>query len=123
MSDRSYRQLAIQDVAAYLVDNPGRHVADLLDLVGGLEPTRERVFRDIDIERTRQEKLHTGHTGRSLMKDCLRRGSAYEAFAVLSEEVGEVAKVILENACVKDLRTELVQVAAVAVAMLEGLSE
>lgn len=47
-----------------------------------------------------------------------------EIFAVLGEEVGEVAKAILEDDY-EGLRTELVQVAAVAVAFLEemGLRE
>jgi hypothetical protein len=40
--------------------------------------------------------------------------------AVLTEEVGEVARAYLEND-VDQLRTELVQVAAVAVAIIEGI--
>jgi NTP pyrophosphatase (non-canonical NTP hydrolase) len=47
--------------------------------------------------------------------------------AILTEEVGEVAKAILEGAegalDVEPLRRELVQVAAVAVAALEALEK
>ena len=41
--------------------------------------------------------------------------------AVLTEEVGEVARAVLDQADPGELRAELVQVAAVAVAWLEGL--
>lgn len=41
-------------------------------------------------------------------------------YLILAEEVGEVAKAILEHK-VKEYRAELVQVAAVAVAMIECL--
>lgn len=42
--------------------------------------------------------------------------------AVLLEEVGEVARAVLESKP-DELRCELVQVAAVAVAMIEGLDQ
>ena len=42
--------------------------------------------------------------------------------AVLNEEAGEVARAVLDRKPA-DLRTELIQVAAVAVAWLEGLPE
>lgn len=41
--------------------------------------------------------------------------------AVLTEEVGEVAKAMLENVPVSELRAELVQVAAVAVKWIESI--
>lgn len=41
--------------------------------------------------------------------------------AVLAEEFGEVAKALNEGAYPADLREELIQVAAVAVAWVEGL--
>lgn len=41
---------------------------------------------------------------------------------VLTEEVGEVARAVLDHAPVDQLRTELTQVAAVCVAWLEALS-
>ena len=41
--------------------------------------------------------------------------------AVLMEEVGEVAEAILANGKPRDLRAELVQVAAVAVQMIEHI--
>jgi len=68
-------------------------------------------------ERLRQEMLH--ESGRlewvASMKDCpddLR-------LAALVEEVGEVAKAFHDG---EDVRTELVHVAAVAVAWLEGIT-
>ena len=41
---------------------------------------------------------------------------------VLGEEFGEVARAVLDSAPLAELRDELVQVAAVAVAWLEGLA-
>jgi NTP pyrophosphatase (non-canonical NTP hydrolase) len=40
---------------------------------------------------------------------------------VLSEECGEVSRAVLQSLPIDDLRAELVQVAAVAVAWLEGM--
>jgi NTP pyrophosphatase (non-canonical NTP hydrolase) len=41
--------------------------------------------------------------------------------AVLTEECGEVARAALDHGYSRQLRTELVQVAAVAVAIIEGM--
>jgi NTP pyrophosphatase (non-canonical NTP hydrolase) len=82
--------------------------------------TRDDAYALIDAERTRQaEKWTPPHDwGRG---DC----SSWEVepttkAAVLAEECGEVARAVLDNRP-DDLRTELVQVAAVAVAWLESL--
>jgi hypothetical protein len=82
--------------------------------------TRETIYRAIDAERTRQQskfnKPHSWGVG-----DC----SSYMVtdstkLLVLAEECGEVSRAVLERD--KDnLRAELVQVAAVAVAWLERL--
>jgi hypothetical protein len=83
-------------------------------------PKRRDIYRLIDTERERQLKLwgrhHQWGTG-----DC---SSALVdmpvKLAVLTEEVGEVARAILDRDDT-NLRDELVQVAAVAIAMIEGL--
>lgn len=82
---------------------------------------RRDVFDLIDAERARQAALwgrdHAWGRG-----DCSSR-SVDETVkaAVLAEECGEVARAVLERDAAA-LRTELVQVAAVAVAWLEGAS-
>ncbi len=82
--------------------------------------TRDEVYALVDSERARQRNKwgapHAWGQG-----DC----SSYAVTdivkaAVLSEECGEVARAVLDFK-LDDLRTELVQVAAVAVAWLEAL--
>ena len=70
---------------------------------------------------------------RDVFKDVLNERVAQEAkwgqqdhvppwyYLILAEEVGEVAKTILEGKSVYTIRTELIQVAAVAVAMVESM--
>lgn len=81
--------------------------------------TRDRIYRLIDAERERQEQKFGGHHAHG-------RGSCASAdvplavkVAVISEECGEVARAFL-NGNTGGLRDELIQVAAVAVAILEG---
>ncbi len=80
---------------------------------------RQTVYRLIDAERARQTKRWGGpHSWGS--GDC-SSGMVDPTIklAVLMEEVGETARALLE--CdTTNLRDELVQVAAVAVAWLEG---
>lgn len=82
---------------------------------------REEIYRRIDRERARQSEMwadvHTWGAG-----DCssLAVPPIVKA-AVLSEECGEVARAVLDRSAESDLRRELVQVAAVAVAWLESL--
>lgn len=83
--------------------------------------TRTDIYQAIDTERARQERkwsrLHEWGTG-----DC--SSPAVEEIvkvAVLTEEVGEVARAVLDREDTDRLRAELVQVAAVAVAWLESL--
>lgn len=83
--------------------------------------TRRAIFDAIDAERDRQTAkwsgLHEWGTG-----DCSSPHVAPAVkSAVLTEECGEVARAVLDQSD-DDLRRELVQVAAVAVAWLEGLS-
>jgi NTP pyrophosphatase (non-canonical NTP hydrolase) len=69
------------------------------------------VLDEVGAERNRQEKLWGPQN---------HPASYY--YLILAEEVGEVAKAILENkSSVAHTRSELVQVAAVAVAMVESL--
>jgi len=82
-----------------------------------------KIFTAIRAERLRQEKLHgTGTCASPLIEHSHK-------LAVLTEEVGEVAKEVLDLTNFEseaedpegNLRTELIQVAAVAVAWLESL--
>jgi NTP pyrophosphatase (non-canonical NTP hydrolase) len=75
-----------------------------------------RVLDEIATERVRQNTLHPGSTARELAT-----AGRFRALAVLLEEVGEVARALLEGEPVADLRAELIQVAAVAVAWVEGI--
>ena len=74
--------------------------------------TRAGIFDEINAERDRQERILNGRT-------CANPDVGdFERVAVLTEEVGEVARAILD--CdLAQTRLELVQVAAVAVAWLE----
>jgi NTP pyrophosphatase (non-canonical NTP hydrolase) len=81
--------------------------------------TREQIFTAIVAERSRQaEKWGDAHDWG--IGDCSSDlvSPAVKA-AVLAEECGEVARAALDGTV--DLKDELVQVAAVAVAWLEGL--
>lgn len=84
--------------------------------VDGVELQTVTVLDLVQAERARQEHLYTAGVLPAICSnpDCpndLR-------LAALVEEVGEVGRAILGDG---DLRTELVQVAAVAVAWLEGI--
>jgi NTP pyrophosphatase (non-canonical NTP hydrolase) len=81
--------------------------------------TRASIYAEIDAERARQHELwdreHDWGYG-----DCSSaQVSAAVKAAVLAEECGEVARAALDGSA--DLRTELLQVAAVAVAWIESL--
>lgn len=83
---------------------------------------RNRVYRMIDEERARQaakwREPHAWGQG-----DCSSGNVAPTAkAAVLSEECGEVSRAVLDRDKA-GLRLELVQVAAVCVAWLEGMGE
>lgn len=82
--------------------------------------TRAAAFARIDAERHRQwEKWRGPHDWGE--GDCSSPNvDPTVKLAVLVEEVGEVARAVLERDSA-GLEKELVQVAAVAVAMLEGL--
>lgn len=77
------------------------------------------VMAAVSLERDRQEQLkHAGrfaHTCSDVELDELER------FAILVEEIGEVARALNDDQGRARLRAELVQVAAVAVAWIEGL--
>jgi len=82
---------------------------------------RAAVFAAIDVERQRQQDLwsvpHSWGFGDCSSPDV----ETSVKLAVLIEEVGEAARAFLENDD-ESFRTEMTQVAAVAVALLEGLS-
>lgn len=82
---------------------------------------RAAIFDAIETERVRQAEIwgrdHAWGRG-----DCSSREvEPIVKVAVLSEEVGEVARAVIDMEPKTALRRELVQVAAVAVAWLEGL--
>jgi NTP pyrophosphatase (non-canonical NTP hydrolase) len=83
---------------------------------GGWEmPARDRILNEIDAERVRQDKKWSFPQQRSLA----------EWMLILAEEVGEVATEINESHFrgreTSNLKTELVQVAAVCVSILEHM--
>ena len=87
----------------------------------------QRVLLDIEDERNHQELLKKA--GR-FTHTCADDGiSDFERYAILAEETGEVARACLENAKLSNdihganLRKELVQVAAVAVAFIENIDK
>lgn len=85
----------------------------------------------IAVERMRQERLR--QTGRFRFTAASRDCPDGLRLAILTEELGEVARVLCERDMLSDeqdllvarreLRTELVQVAAIAVAWVEHLDE
>lgn len=75
---------------------------------------RARVLAEVSRERDRQEQKW-GDQSAALSRD---RG---RALAILMEEVGEAARAMLEGDA--DYRYELIQVAAVAVAMVQAVTE
>lgn len=89
-----------------------------------------RALADVAKERDRQEekgarKRAEGIDWRSCA-DPEMAGGDFTRYAVLAEEVGEVARALLEGTfegVEHDLRAELVQVAAVSVAWIEYLDE
>jgi NTP pyrophosphatase (non-canonical NTP hydrolase) len=86
-----------------------------------------RIFEEIQQERLRQEALRQQGRFAHTCADAELLQS--ERLAILIEEVGEVAKAILNvnglanDAAETDLRKELIQAAAVCVAWLEGLNK
>lgn len=82
---------------------------------------RDAIYVEVDQERQRQHDLwdREGEWGRG---DCSSPDvEPIVKVAVLAEECGEVAAAVLQKVGDVDLRRELIQVAAVAVAWLEAL--
>ena len=85
----------------------------------------QSIHEEIDDERHRQEGfVKSGRFARTCASMEMTDG---ERYAVLGEEFGEVGRAILEKMRLandthhKDLRKELIQVAAVCVAWIQGL--
>lgn len=81
---------------------------------------RQQALLRVDGERNRQEALKA--SGRFAHTCADPEMDELERLAVLLEEVGEVARALNESHGIVQLERELCQVAAVAVAWLEGLS-
>ena len=84
----------------------------------------EHVLNDVSRERLRQETLKAEGRFRRTCAD--RQMDDGDKLACLAEEFGEVAKAMLHNRMLVsdgggDLRTELIHVAAVAVAWAESI--
>jgi hypothetical protein len=83
---------------------------------------RAEIFRLIEIERDRQEKLHPKPTVKESESAEVKAIAHYlwltDMLAVMIEEVGEVGKALQGEG---DLKEELVQVAAVCCRWLENL--
>lgn len=73
---------------------------------------------DVGVERRRQEQLRVD--GRFVQTCADPAMDPLLALAVLAEEFGEVARAVVEQD-LEQAETELIQVAAVAVAWVEGL--
>lgn len=82
---------------------------------------RGEVFALIDSERSRQADKWGGPHDWGVGDCSSTRVPLPIRLAVLLEEVGEVARAILDHEPKERLRAELVQVAAVAVAIAESL--
>lgn len=79
---------------------------------------REGIAYEIRRERARQDRLKAeGKFERTCADDMTNA----ERFVVLGEEVGEVAREVTERLGRENMRTELVQIAAVCMAWIEGL--
>ena len=95
--------------------------------MSNLETRIRTVLDAVYDERLRQEELVS--MGRIPATCASDRFDVHEKFTILSEEVGEVARAILNQSKLStdedygDLRTELIQVAAVACAIVEGLED
>jgi hypothetical protein len=81
--------------------------------------THDEIWAAITAERARQSALWDGEHDWGIGDCSSELVSAPVKAAVLAEECGEVARAALDGTI--DLKDELVQVAAVAVAWLEGL--
>lgn len=75
--------------------------------------SRAAVLADVSRERDRQERIHK--------LDSLIHRPIGDGLANLVEEVGEVGRAIRRKKDVQNLRDELIQVAAVAVAMVQAI--
>jgi NTP pyrophosphatase (non-canonical NTP hydrolase) len=82
--------------------------------------TRDEIWRAIIAERARQAAKWGGEHDWGIGDCSSDLVNASVKAAVLAEECGEVARAALDGTT--DLKDELIQVAAVAVAWLEGLS-
>ena len=106
--------LAVADAFMEWLEGP--LVEAVIEDAPQLDPARQRAYWLIDAERDRQEAKFPGQScAGGLLSDTRK-------FLVLAEEVGEVAKALLGGDH-RDVRDELVQVAAVAVAWLEHLTD
>lgn len=83
--------------------------------------TRDQVLAEVRAERRRQHERWGGRHAWGVGDCSSPLVPIMVRLAVLTEEVGEVARAILDGEPDERLRTELIQVAAVAVAIAESL--
>lgn len=82
----------------------------------------DRIWDAIIHELGRQQALMFAGKFSATCEEHAKRGNHAQCVAVLAEEVGEVARAINDLAPSRELRKELLQVAAVAVSWLMGIS-
>jgi hypothetical protein len=86
--------------------------------------TTEHVLNEVAKERVRQDTLKREGKFRHTLNDRLMDDG--EKLACLAEELGEIGKAMLHNRMLVsdgggDIRTELIQLAALSVAWVEGI--
>lgn len=98
-----------------------RQVGEMEEQDGAYDWTpMHAALRDVGLERFRQEGLRVAGKFAHTCADATAMIDT-ERFAVLGEEFGEVAREVVEHGDDRELRKELVQVAAVAVAWIEAI--
>jgi NTP pyrophosphatase (non-canonical NTP hydrolase) len=80
-----------------------------------------RALQAVEAERRRQESLRDAGKFDATCADLAPRSG--QSLAILTEELGEVARALNEKEPIEHLREELIQVAAVAVAWAEACDD
>jgi hypothetical protein len=83
----------------------------------------DRVFAEVFNELLRQNRLRDSGKFKDTARDFIVKGEAGWMVAVLGEEFDEVCRAVNDDAPAIELRTELIQVAAVALSAVMGIDE
>jgi NTP pyrophosphatase (non-canonical NTP hydrolase) len=104
--------LAVDRVAEIATESAAVCRRTVAEYFEGRSPARDRILQEVSRERDRQEVIWDGKSIASV-------SDPFRCVTILSEEVGEVARAA-EKSQRANYREELIQVAAVAVAMVEA---